>query len=1185
MKRLLSFIFLYAFLFVSLQAQSVTLNPTKVITSYKNDKTIPLRDMEIVHVAPGSFWEETDGAIPNKTHILGDYNTEGEPDFDPRLQTESGRTPTPILDVNIDGVGNLFGGFPPDTEGDIGPDHYIQMINLHFAIYEKDGTLVYGPVQNSTLWNGFTGPWTGSNDGDPVVLWDDEAERWLMSQFALPNFPNGPFYELIAISETSDPLGSWHRYAFQFDDMPDYPKIGAWPDGYYISINQFSAGSLSYQGAGVAVVEKAAMLNGDPAEMVFFDLGSSYGSLLPADADGTPPPPGTPGMFMNLRGSSGYNLWTLDVDWNNIANSTISGPVNISSSAYSTSLGSIPQPGTSQGLETLAGRMMFRLQYRNFGSYEAMVSCFSVNVGSGRAGKRWFELRDTGSGWSLYQEGTYAPDDGDNRWMGSIAMDASGNIALGYSVSSSSTYPSIRFTGRYAGDPLGQMTIDEGEIIAGNGSQTGSQSGRGRWGDYSTMSVDPASGAFWYTTEYMPSTSSSGWKTRIGSFRLEIDEIAPDPIIDLAVVDNLATSNSVHLTWTATGDDGTDGKAFRYDLRMSTSPITNDAQFDAATQIIGAPIPSDAGIQETFDVQNLDPDQTYHFAIKARDDQNNYSDISNPASGSTLTAPQIAVNPAQLIYNVEPNEQWSENVVVSNTTVDPSTLTFSAVLDNHNFPSRAVSVGVNSIGITKTDLEKETTQKGSSSVPSFSLTGTGGPDDYGYLWRDSDLEGGPEYDWIDISTDGTVVNFSNGNKDDGYTNSIPLGFVYSFYGTNYNSLRISTNGFVSFANIADSYRNNRPIPDELAPDAIIAAFWDDLDGSSQGEVYYKAYSDKFVVQFTEWQKYFSPAQGGSSGSFTFQIVIYENGKIRIYYNEMTGTLNSATVGIENGNGSIGLEVAYNSAYPPSNNFALQFMEEPEWISGTNLAGGTVWNGNSANIGLNFDTENLDNGTYTMDLIIDSNVPDKAQIIVPITVIVDIVPVELTAFSADVIDDKIMLNWETATETNNSGFEVQKMFDADEKAAAEWTVSGFVDGKGTTSEITRYSFVDEIGKGASGAIKYRLKQIDFDGTFSYSNSVEVEIIPENFVLHQNYPNPFNPSTKIEFTVPEESKIKLSVFNILGEMVAELLNDVVKPGHHEIELNASNLSSGVYIYRLEAVNANQTFVDSKRMILIK
>lgn len=456
---------------------------------------------------------------------------------DPVLQSSLGGLDMPAPAGSFDGLGNMNGTIPPDTNGAVGPNHYVQWVNVSFAIYDKaTGTRVYGPAAGSTLWQALGGPCAARNDGDPVVLYDQLAGRWVMSQFALPNYPSGPFYQCIAVSQTSDPTGAFYLYAFKISDtrMNDYPKLGVWPDAYYMTANQFTcsiSGCNTWAGQGVVAFERAKMLAGLPAHMVYFDLFSvdaTLGGMLPSDVDGPAPPAGTPNYFAEFDDNAwGYSpdqvqIWAFHVDWTTPANSTFTKVVALPTQAFDSNMCNysshcIPQPGTTAKVDALSDRFMYRLQYRNFGAYAALVANHTVDVDStDHAGIRWYELRNAGSGWSIYQQGTYAPD-GDHRWMGSIAMDKDGNIALGYSVSGAATYPSVRYTGRLATDPLGTLPQGETSLVEGTGSQLSSTS---RWGDYSLMAVDPTDDCtFWYTQEYYASTTIAGWRTRIGSFK------------------------------------------------------------------------------------------------------------------------------------------------------------------------------------------------------------------------------------------------------------------------------------------------------------------------------------------------------------------------------------------------------------------------------------------------------------------------------------------------------------------------------------------------------------------------------------------------------------------------------------------------------------------------------------------
>ncbi len=496
-----------------------------VITATYFDISPPLRDM--IKTLPSNAdatWK--DGVVKNffNHERFRPVDTDDPLATDPNVQRVPGPRAPDSVQQSFDGVPNPQGYVPPDTDGDVGPNHYFQVVNCSAAIYSKTGTLLMGPFTNSSIFSGLP---NNSNDGDGIVLYDEAADRWVFSQFSLPNFPNGPFFEMVAVSQTPDPTGSWYRYQFQFTDMPDYPKLGVWPDGYYMSCNRFSAGSTNYMGTGAAALNREKMLAGDAsANMVFFTLPSSNEaySLLPADCDGIFPATGTPNYFTYMNdGPDRLGMYAFHVDWVNTGSSTYTQHALLTVNAFNSNIsGGIPQKNTTVKLATLSDRLMFRLQFRTFADHWSMVTSHAVNTGSNLAGMRWYELRKEGTNpWVIYQQGTYAPDN-HCRWMGSVAMDSSGNMALGYSVSSTTKFPSIYYTGRMANDPLGEMTIQEGIIKEGGGSQTNTWSGNpSRWGDYSSMNVDPSEPSkFWYTQEYYQTTTGSAWKTRIGSFTL-----------------------------------------------------------------------------------------------------------------------------------------------------------------------------------------------------------------------------------------------------------------------------------------------------------------------------------------------------------------------------------------------------------------------------------------------------------------------------------------------------------------------------------------------------------------------------------------------------------------------------------------------------------------------------------------
>ena len=481
----------------------------------------------------------------------------GEAQVDPVLQSAHGLANMPASVISFEGINNIDGVYPPDTEGDIGPDHYVQWVNLSLEAWSINrgtwtATPVLGPIAGTDIWASLGAPCGTSNDGDPIVLWDRFRSRWVISQFNLPNYPSGPFYQAIAVSKTSDPTGEWWLYCYTWDanKMNDYPKFGVWPDGYYFTVNQFNP---SWAGGGVAVFEADKMINGDPtARMLKVDLGTvslNYGGILPAHFEGmNNPPGGAPGYFVEVDDSTWFNpdlpndtisLWKATVNWT--AGTFTVGTAGVPDLQLTTApftplpcvgvtRNCIPQPGTSQKLDSIGDRGMYRLQYRNYGSYESMVFNHTVlaDVSGDRAGVRWYELRkDSGHpDWYIYQQGTYGPADGIYRWMGSVAQDHMGNLSAGYSISDgTATYPSIAYAGRLAGDPVGTLPQAEVVLHAGSGYQSGSGA---RWGDYSTMSVDPVDDCtFWYTQEYIQTNGTAPWRTRIGAWKFANCSIGP----------------------------------------------------------------------------------------------------------------------------------------------------------------------------------------------------------------------------------------------------------------------------------------------------------------------------------------------------------------------------------------------------------------------------------------------------------------------------------------------------------------------------------------------------------------------------------------------------------------------------------------------------------------------------------
>jgi hypothetical protein len=413
---------------------------------------------------------------------------------------------------------------PPDTNGAAGARQYVQMVNVTVAVYDKaSGTTLLGPALISSLWKGFGGPCETGNGGDPIVLYDQLAGRWLISQLQF-NSDFSSDQECVAISTSSDATGSYHRYEFDFGaHLPDYPKYGVWPDAYYSSQNMFTpmGGTFAFDGARACALDRASMLAGKAANMICFQTGVA--SLLASSLDGsTLPPSGAPDYFANLRDSSNLNLFKFHVDFAAPANSTFIGPAVVPVAPFSEVCqgalvtACIPEPAPGERLDSLGDRLMFRLAYRNFGDHESLLATHTV-TGGGFAGVRWYEIRRPGASPFVFQQGTVV-DPVNSFWMGSIAMDKAGDIALGFSASSRSLDPSIFMVGRTAADPAGTMNGPD-VLLFGTGVQTNSFN---RWGDYSAMAVDPSDDCtFWYTQEYYRTTGSFNWSTRISAVRFD----------------------------------------------------------------------------------------------------------------------------------------------------------------------------------------------------------------------------------------------------------------------------------------------------------------------------------------------------------------------------------------------------------------------------------------------------------------------------------------------------------------------------------------------------------------------------------------------------------------------------------------------------------------------------------------
>ncbi len=687
---------------LGLYAQDIPLRPAKVTTGTYYGLSKPLRDIPAMTkaefnqlVKKGKKRELNEGLNKRVFPFASTALPKGpDPAWQDFMGTTKNGNKAPI--VNFPGQGSPY--YPPDCNGTAGRNHFMQLINCVYAIYDKSGTLVAGPTNINQIFGSVPG--ANRNDGDPVMLYDDQADRYVVTEFSIPN--SGTNYIMFAISATNDPLGSWHQYSFPVDAMPDYPKFSVWRDGYYMGDNNSS-------GNDIYVYQRDQMLTGGVAQAIAFNNAwrptsiDGFMCVPPIDNDGPLAPAGTPGMYIAFNddalggGTDQLWLYELSVNWTTPSLSTFVRTQQLDVQPFSSSFGNnwnnIDQKGTSQRVDGIPQVIMNVPQYRNFGAYQTIVCCHTVNVdGAHHAGIRWYELRKTTSTWSVRQQGTYAPDI-HSRWMGSIMLNGFNELALGYSVSSTSMYPSILYCGQSAtayAAGTGILDIAEDTIQIGTNSQTGIN----RWGDYSQMSVDPTDDkTFWYTDMY-----GGNQKTKIASFKFSIPPVAVTKAADSVKVYSANINGQIN----------PNGLPTTYFFRYGTTPFgmtdtTTTMSAGSGVNPVNISVPL-AGLQSAT---------TYYFRIFA-------SSAGGQASGTnmsftTLVAPFLAVTPPSrnvmtdagtTTFLVNSNTTWSATsdaawctITSSGSGANNDTIKVS-YLQNVTVTSRVANITVTGIGVS-----------------------------------------------------------------------------------------------------------------------------------------------------------------------------------------------------------------------------------------------------------------------------------------------------------------------------------------------------------------------------------------------------------------------------------------------------------------------------------------------------
>jgi len=524
--------------------------PRNDLRAVPSVRTPPLKKMAVIPplLAPAPVEREPIRPTPPNDLPRGEAGAQ-------KFQGPVGSAPNPA-GVSFEGVGTGIPGFvpssnPPDTNGRVGATQYVQWNNTSFAVWDKTGRLLYGPVAGNTLFQPLGGVCATHNDGDPTVAYDILSGRWILAQFVIGASPDFS-HECVAVSATGDALGEYYLYDFVTDstNFVDYPKIGVWPDGYYMTGHVFNAAATAYLAGRIFVFERDKMLQGLPARQLQKDLktynGRAQYGFLPSDLDSlTPPPAGEAAFVIGPDPVSNRNLDStrVAVTWGNTPTITLTETKIAATWSVAPCVGSpnnsnincVPQPAPATAadyLDNLSFHLMYRLPYRNFGGnpvQESLVANITVKGSASQPAHgaiRWFEFRNAGGSTtapSVFQAGTYDPDNA-YRWMGSIAMDKDHNIALGYSKSSTSVIPGIYINGRLSTDPPNTLGA-EATVKAGIGVQI---AGQNRWGDYSAMTIDPVDQCtFFYTNEYLPNNGEFNWATRVSTHKFPSCVAAP----------------------------------------------------------------------------------------------------------------------------------------------------------------------------------------------------------------------------------------------------------------------------------------------------------------------------------------------------------------------------------------------------------------------------------------------------------------------------------------------------------------------------------------------------------------------------------------------------------------------------------------------------------------------------------
>ena len=1126
---------------------------TKVVRPVRVGKSKPMREIA-QNFKPGSLHKTSAGdyEVPNRPPVA--LSPPGDGKVDPVWQRRPGESVAAPL-VVIEGLSSddnaaAFGFrvMPPDVNGDVGLNHVVETVNLLFRVWNKSGTPLIPATPVNELWSGFGGNCELNNDGDPVVFYDHLNDRWVISQFVFS------VSQCIACSETGDPLGAYNLYEYSTPGN-DYPKMSVMPGGtYYGTIRNFNAAfamdAHAWNGAKIRA--------GDPsAEMIVRTMTGVSGidGVQPADLDG-PEGSGSPGIFVG-HDDANNRLYKYEMvpNFSSPGSTTFTGPAFISVPAYSSAFSggffgtAISQPGTTQKLDVLAPFVKFTTHYRDFGTHQALIVDHSVDIDDvpDHAGVRWYELRKVGAGaYTLFQSGTYGPDS-HSRWMANAAMNGQGDIGLGYSISSSTVSPSVRYTGRTASDPAGTMSLAEGTIVAGTGSQLGGS----RWGDYSRMTVDPADDeTFWYFGEYVQATGSFEWNTKIGSFQVGPATPTPPTITstpNTSAVVGLAYSydadNTVNVTGTAPITF-----TFTGPLGFNVNPSSGVVSW-TPTSTGSFPVSITATNAQGFDTQNFTIIVgTYAARINAGGA--NFTDgggnlyvadqaytagsfgfvggtantFTNPIGGTTDDALYQALRRTSTTTSFSYRfDVPNGNYAVTLHLMAPATGTGSFIMD------------VSAEGtLIFNDLNVNTEAGGTfqALIKTFNVAVSNGTLDLDFVRvnKQALVSGIAVIQQIgtpapEINVTPVAVNFGNVTVGQNANQTVTI-----------NNLG-TANLTVSSLNITNS------VFSLVTPPAVP---FNVTPGGSQ------ALTVRFTPTGTGAQTGNLAIGSNDADEPTVNVALSGTGVTSVF----TARINSGGPNFTTGGGNLFVaDQAYN---PPGVPFGFV-----GGVTGTNasaIANTTddalyqAFRRSATTAGANFQYNfNVPSGTYSVTLHMAApNGGGAGNFVMTV--------------QAEGVNVPTLTNFDINAQAGGTNTALIRSFS---QVVTDGTLNlNFI-------RVNKSSLVCGIEVVQTAA-----------PSLTKNESANGQSVPAEFQLAQNYPNPFNPATRISFGLPRDMSVTLTVYNLKGEVIRTLVEGYRPAGNYQVEWNAQNnqgarVASGIYIYQLKGAG----ILETRRMVLLQ